>query len=280
MRAFGAFRLAGPSDLDGLRFRAYWFRRSAVGLVCLSCMAALGALAIRLPDARTNDGFHSIYTTFYLTSYLTDHKLRPTSGDMAFYFGTLFQNFVVLAGFVLVCLLLFLGRKLSAIVTIVVFVLFVRFYNTLQYSAGLETLAADARTERILNRLDPADPALSVPQHCALIFAKAQSAYLRGDAVETTHWLNVMPTGLDLPLFAVEWRLAVMQDWARAHGQTISPKALQATNANSRPVKRIAAAGLWGLMGSASVAAIIALALAIVISRRSRRIASIASALG
>ena len=269
----GLASFIAPTNLAGLRERCRRLFAAAARALTAGGMSALCALAIGCPPTFSNDGFTSIYTTFYLTDILAAHGLPTTPPNPWLAIAGPIFWLVMIAMLLVIAFLHITGRRMRSAICLVALVLSVRVYQAWQYRIGFETVPAKPATYSVLNTLDPREPGLTAAQRSAIVFIEAQAGYLRGDAKTTARWLNAMPIGLDFPIFAAEWRLAIMQDWARAHGEAIAEPQLGATNASVRPFKRIAALILWITAALGLTSSIAATALGVGIHRRAHRLA-------
>lgn len=263
--------LVQRSDLDALRLRSGFFARATPRAAVAATLLALLALAAWSPNPHVNDGFRNVYVTYEFDAAglsILDQRDARLLGLRVELIDALLGVFRTLAGFSVVALLLIRRGRWAAIVVLAV--LLSLGWNTWRWRQGFEILPNASASAFLADQR----PAADAKQRLLINFAAAQAAYIEGDATRTAQALSRMDPAVDFPITAARWRVSVMRDWVKAHGQTFEPGALDPRPLVPLALRRFVAFAL-GFAAMLSLAASATFgALALTIQRRVQRLAT------
>jgi len=261
------------SDLDALRLRSGLFARATPRVAVAAILMALLALAAWSPNPHTNDAFSNVYVTY---EFNAAGLSIVNQGDAKFLglrvelINALLVAFRTLAALSVVVLLLIRRGRWAAIGMMAI--LLSLGWNTWRWREGFEILSDASRPAILIDhqRASIADP----KQRLLINFVAAQAAYIEGDAKRTAQALSRMDPAVDFPINAARWRVSVMRDWVKTHGQTVEPGALDPRPVVPLALRRFVAFALClaAMLSWAASATLGALALAI--QRRVQRLAT------
>ncbi|MBL0372063.1 hypothetical protein JJB09_08485 [Rhizobium sp. KVB221] len=223
-------------SLHRLRKRIWWLGLAAAPFATVAIVLVAVALHFSVPIAAGNEGFSTIHMLPpVFADFPTGYSNVSANTRDFLVLPSFFSMFAPYAGAVVFVVFLALRRYRYALALLFLGLLYV-FYSLFAGTRDglVELPVSDIRTETLVsmeNRLSifaTAERPLAERDERsreAYEYTLAQVAYRIGDQRSTVHHLEALgiPQYWNIP--AVQWRLAIMQDWLKANGAELSAEA-------------------------------------------------------